>query len=256
MMLKEIIKTKKKLNLMELIQYLEVFPFKYIKIYLAEDDTVKKENIISLNEDLKDSHFILEYSYEFVEIAFSKILSLIPSNTLIDMKNLTGSGIGSLLENKIKRNLEENGFIIKYFWNFTSKSDTIKKNEKDYVYDYNTYKKIKFLYDNEIEGNIELDYNKPYYIVLGNKDVSKSHNLDKKTYMKTVKKYNRSHPSATNFVFKKGQIIFLVADGSKELIPTANGYYNKETMDWIDKKRWEFLFVRLDRQKSNKICKI
>ena len=87
MMLKEIIKTKKKLNLMELIQYLEVFPFKYIKIYLAEDDTVKKENIISLNEDLKDSHFILEYSYEFVEIAFSKILSLIPSNTLIDMKN-------------------------------------------------------------------------------------------------------------------------------------------------------------------------
>ena len=167
MMLKEIIKTKKKLNLMELIQYLEVFPFKYIKIYLAEDDTVKKENIISLNEDLKDSHFILEYSYEFVEIAFSKILSLIPSNTLIDMKNLTGSGIGSLLENKIKRNLEENGFIIKYFWNFTSKSDTIKKNEKDYVYDYNTYKKIKFLYDNEIEGNIELDYNKSYYIVPG-----------------------------------------------------------------------------------------
>jgi len=152
---------------MELIQYLEVFPFKYLKIYLAENDNIKKENIIYLNKDLKDCHFILEYSYEFVEIAFSKILYLIPSSTLIDMKDLTGSGIGPLLENKIKRNLEKNGFIIKYFWNFTSKSDTIKKNENDYIYDYNTYKKIKFLYDNEIEGNIEMDYNKSYYIVPG-----------------------------------------------------------------------------------------
>ena len=166
-LLNEIIKTKKKLNLMELIQYLEVFPFKYLKIYLAENDNVKKENIIHLNNDLKDCHFILEYSYEFVEIAFSKILYLIPSSTLIDMKDLTGSGIGPLLENKIKRNLEKNGFIIKYFWNFTSKLDTINKNENDYIYDYNTYKKIKFLYDNEIEGNIEMDYNKSYYIVPG-----------------------------------------------------------------------------------------
>ena len=165
--LNEIIKTKKKLNLMELIQYFEVFPFKYLKIYLAENGTVKKENIIGLNKDLKDSHFILEYSYEFVEIAFSKILYLIPSTTLIDMKDLTGSGIGPLIENKIKRNLEKNGFIIRYFWNFTSKSDITKKNENDYIYDYNTYKKIKFLYDNENVGNIKLDYNKSYYIVPG-----------------------------------------------------------------------------------------
>lgn len=167
MMLNEIIKTEKKLNLLELIQYLEVFPFKYLKINLVENDTVKKENIIYLNKDLKDSRFVLEYSYEFVEIAFSKILYLIPSKTLIDMQDLTGSAIGPLVENKIKRNLERNGFIIKYFWNFTSKSEPKIINKKDYIYDYNTYKKIKFLYDNENIENLNMDYNQYYYIVPG-----------------------------------------------------------------------------------------
>ena len=78
--------------------------------------------------------------------------------------------------------------------------------------------------------------NKPYYLVMGNKDISKTKNLDKKTYIKTVKKYNRFHPATTNYTFKKGNIVFLVADGSKELVPTGNGFYNKETIDWIDKQ--------------------
>lgn len=78
--------------------------------------------------------------------------------------------------------------------------------------------------------------NKPYYVVLGNKDVSKSHDLDKKTYMSIVKKYNRLHPKNTNYTFKKGDIVFVVVDGSKELIPSPNGYYNKETIEWVGKQ--------------------
>lgn len=78
--------------------------------------------------------------------------------------------------------------------------------------------------------------NKPFYIVLGNKDVSKTQNLDKKTYMKLVRKYNRLHPKNTNYTFKKGDIVFIVVDGSKELIPSVNGFYNKETIAWVDKQ--------------------
>lgn len=78
--------------------------------------------------------------------------------------------------------------------------------------------------------------NKPFYIVLGNKDVSKTHNLDKKTYMSVVKKYNKFHPRTTNYTFKKGDIVFIVVDGSKELIPSMNGFYNKETIAWVDKQ--------------------
>ena len=169
MRLNDIIKNKKMLNLMQLIQYLEVFPFKYLKIYLAESNFIKKENIINMDKSLKNKNFILDYSYDFIEIAFSKILDMIPSATLIDMKDLSGSAIGPLVENKIKRNLERNGFIIKYFWNFTSKSDSGNKNEKDekYIYDFDNYKKIKLIYNNENNKISELDYNKYYYIVPG-----------------------------------------------------------------------------------------
>lgn len=78
--------------------------------------------------------------------------------------------------------------------------------------------------------------NKPYYVVLGNKDVSKTHDLDKATYMKIVRKYNRLHPKSTNYTFKKGDIVFIVVDGSKELIPTASGYYTQQTIDWVGKQ--------------------
>ena len=82
--------------------------------------------------------------------------------------------------------------------------------------------------------------NKPYYVVLGNKDVSKSHNLDKKTYMSMVKRYNKFHPKTTNYTFKKGDIVFVVVDGSKELIPSMNGFYNKDTIEWVDKQLVKF----------------
>lgn len=78
--------------------------------------------------------------------------------------------------------------------------------------------------------------NKPYYMVLGNKDVSKSHNMEKSTYLKTVKKYNIMHPTTPNYTFKKGNVVFIVVDGSKELIPSPNGFYSKDTIKWVDKQ--------------------
>ncbi len=76
----------------------------------------------------------------------------------------------------------------------------------------------------------------PFYIVLGNKDVSKTNDLDKKTYMSIVKKSNILHPKSTNYTFKKNGIVFIVVDGSKELIPSVNGFYNKDTITWVDKQ--------------------
>ena len=78
--------------------------------------------------------------------------------------------------------------------------------------------------------------NKPYYMVLGNKDISKSHDMEKSTYLKTVKKYNIMHPITPNYTFKKGNIVFIVVDGSKELIPSPNGFYSKDTIKWVDKQ--------------------
>lgn len=79
---------------------------------------------------------------------------------------------------------------------------------------------------------------KPYYVILGQKDVSKQKDLSKEQYMKIVSKKNRSHKKikTPNYVFKKNNVIFVVADGSKDVIPTANGYYKEDVILWLDEQ--------------------
>ena len=78
--------------------------------------------------------------------------------------------------------------------------------------------------------------NTPYYIVLGQKDVNLKKHLGKKEYMKTVRKNNRTHffIKSPNYIFNKKDIIFIVADGSKEVIPTSIGYYKEDVILWLD----------------------
>lgn len=77
----------------------------------------------------------------------------------------------------------------------------------------------------------------PYYIVIGNHEVFKSQNLDKKEYMRLVSKYsNNCRYRNANYVFEKKGIVFLVVDGAKEVIPGPAGYYKKDTLKWLDKE--------------------
>lgn len=77
----------------------------------------------------------------------------------------------------------------------------------------------------------------PYYVVIGNHEVFKSQDFDKKEYMKIVSKYSKNCRSKTpNYVFEKNGIVFLVLDGAKEVIPGPAGYYKKDTLAWLDKK--------------------
>lgn len=89
---------------------------------------------------------------------------------------------------------------------------------------------IKFL---KIANNLKY----PYYMVIGNHEVFKSQNLDKKEYMKVVRKYSKNCRSKNaNYVFKNKGVVFLVVDGAKEVIPGPAGYYKKDTLKWLDKK--------------------
>ena len=78
--------------------------------------------------------------------------------------------------------------------------------------------------------------NAPYYIVLGQKDVNLKKNLGKTEYIKTVRKSNHTHffIKSPNYIFNKNDIIFMVADGSKEVIPSSIGYYKEDVMLWLD----------------------
>lgn len=78
----------------------------------------------------------------------------------------------------------------------------------------------------------------PYYIILGNKDVNKQKGLSKAEYIKLVSKNCRTHKRihSPNYVFEKRNIVFIVVDGSKEIIPTSMGYYKPEVVSWLDEQ--------------------
>lgn len=123
-----------------------------------------------------------------------------------------------------------------------------EKSLQNAIKDINTIKGIDFVAftgDNIDQANakdLELflktanKLNVPYYIVIGNHEVFKSHDFDKKEYLKTVKKFSKSYkPNKPNYVFEKKGFVFLVVDGAKEVIPGASGYYKKDTLTWLDK---------------------
>jgi len=76
----------------------------------------------------------------------------------------------------------------------------------------------------------------PYYVVLGQKDVNKRKHFGKKEYTKLLSKKNPAQRKikAPNYVFEKKGVVFIAADGSKEVIPMPNGYYRPEVLEWID----------------------
>lgn len=79
--------------------------------------------------------------------------------------------------------------------------------------------------------------NVPYYLVLGNHDVFKSNGLSKQRYFEIVKENNIFYKYKTpNYVFKKGEFVFIVVDGAKEVIPGSTGYFKKDTLAWLDKQ--------------------
>lgn len=77
----------------------------------------------------------------------------------------------------------------------------------------------------------------PYYVVVGNHDVAKTSGFSKADFVNVVRKYNKNQKAKkTNFVFKKGDYVFIALDGAREMIPSFGGYYRDNTLAWLDKK--------------------
>ena len=133
---------------------------------------------------------------------------------------------------------------------YSSKNENSKKMFAKIIDDINRQKNVEFIVfsgnniakpDREILTSFLKEakkLNRPYYVILGNKDVNKAKDLSKKDYMKIVSKKNRAHKrvSAPNYVFIKKGIVFIVVDGSKDVIPTSMGYYRAETLDWLEEQ--------------------
>ena len=78
---------------------------------------------------------------------------------------------------------------------------------------------------------------RPYYVTIGNKDVSKQKDFGKNEYFKYLKKKVSAHKKikTPNYSFEKKKVVFIVPEGAKEVIPGTYGYYRPETLSWLNK---------------------
>ena len=76
--------------------------------------------------------------------------------------------------------------------------------------------------------------NCPFYIVFGDHDVNRYKDLSKADYIKIIKKKIKKYkPEAPNYSFEYDGVVFVAADGSKDVLPGTNGFYKEDTLNWI-----------------------
>ena len=121
--------------------------------------------------------------------------------------------------------------------NFTQMIDKINQ-EKNIEFIVFTGNNIASPDKTELESflNCAKKIKKPIYIVLGQKDVNKQKEMSKKEYMKLVQKRIKTHKNIEqpNYIFIKKDVVFMVVDGSKDVIPTSMGYYKEDVLKWLD----------------------
>ena len=100
--------------------------------------------------------------------------------------------------------------------------DNLKKPDKQYLKSFiSEVKKLK----------------SRFYLIVGEHDVNKHKDLSKEQYYKIVKKQARKHKiDSPNYVFEKNGVVFIVVDGSKDVIPNGNGYYRDITLAWLQEQ--------------------
>ena len=76
---------------------------------------------------------------------------------------------------------------------------------------------------------------KPFYVLIGDKDVNKHKDLSKKDYQKFLKKkVTACKTKDVNYTFEKEGVVFFVVDGAKDVIPSTNGYFKDDVVEWVD----------------------
>ena len=125
--IQQLIKNKTHLSFFDLIWIMDAIPLKYIKILIAkekESNINDKKNMITFNKDLLNAKFLLDYSFPFINYILERIIF---DMEIINFKDISPSGIGSIAEKAIKKGI----FTYEIF------KDFIHRN----VYSFNIVKK-------------------------------------------------------------------------------------------------------------------
>lgn len=131
----------------------------------------------------------------------------------------------------------------------------LKQFTEEFNREFNNIDFVVFTGDNIHRANIE-DYllflniiknlKVKVYITAGNHDLLKTKGMTKENYFRHARKIlGRYHPDKPYYVFKEGDIVFVVMNGVREFIPDASGYFRDDELRWLDKT--------LRKYKKNKV---
>jgi len=136
---KNLLKLKKCINktyenpisLYKLHEYSKIFPFKYINIFIDEENenTDIRTTDILFDESLRKKFFKLRYSFPFVENVIDLMIESYDSDDKLNINELSGSAYGNALEIKIRKNLNEfqQPIEVRKVWSLNMISDSVKK---------------------------------------------------------------------------------------------------------------------------------
>lgn len=100
-------------------------------------------------------------------------------------------------------------------------------------------------YDTAMFAKIIKRLNKPYYVLVGNRDVNRTKYIDKKEFYRIVNKYSSNRLKTTPSYKKQGDLVFVFMSGVNETFSTYKGYYKDKELD--------FLNDTLSKFKDNKV---
>ncbi len=76
---------------------------------------------------------------------------------------------------------------------------------------------------------------KSFYVLIGDREVNKYKNLSKKEYADILRKNLKNYRNNNlNYAFERGGVVFIVVDGAKDVIPSTNGYFKEDVLDWLN----------------------
>ena len=120
--------------------------------------------------------------------------------------------------------------------NYNKAIDLINDSDVEYVFFTGDVvdKSFKDVFDNFFSTTSRL--NKKYYISLGNHDSNSTNGFTKKDtleYLKNNTPYQQN--SASHYAVLNENFIAVMLDGSNDIEMDAQGFYSKETLEWLEK---------------------
>ena len=119
------------ISLYKLHEYSKIFPFKYINIFIDEENenTDIRTTDIIFDESLRKKFFKLKYSFPFVENVIDLMIESYDSDDKLNISELSGSAYGNALEIKIRKNLYtfKQPIEVRKVWSLNKISDSVKK---------------------------------------------------------------------------------------------------------------------------------